>query len=80
MPEAQRSYPRGLYRSLRTSGLVGGWSDPNQIRINGQMLENLIVSLTQSNQLQHVTLLQGTKAYGAMVGPMRVPARRVSPG
>ena len=56
-------------------GLVAGWSDPNQIRINGQMLENLLVSLTQSNQLQHVTLLQGTKAYGAMVGPMRVPAR-----
>ena len=56
-------------------GLIAGWSDPNQIRTNGQMLENLLVSLTQFNQLQHVTLLQGTKAYGAMVGPMRVPAR-----
>ena len=56
-------------------GLVAGWSNPNQIGTNGQMLENLLVSLTRSNQLQHVTLLQGTKAYGAMVGPMRVPAR-----
>ena len=60
-------------------GLVAGWSDPNQIRTNGQMLENLLVSLTQCNRLQHVTLLQGTKAYGAMVGPMRVPARESQP-
>ena len=60
-------------------GLVAGWSDLNQIRINGQMLENLLVSLTKFNQLQHVTLLQGTKAYGAMVGPMRVPARENQP-
>ena len=60
-------------------GLVAGWSDPNQIRTNGQMLENLLVSLTRSNRLQHVTLMQGTKAYGAMVGPMRVPARECQP-
>ena len=40
-------------------GLVAGWSDPNQIRTNGQMLENLLVPLTQSNRLQHFTLLQG---------------------
>jgi nucleoside-diphosphate-sugar epimerase len=60
-------------------GLVDGWSNPDQIRTNGQMLENLLVALTQSNQLNHVTLLQGTKAYGAMVGPMRVPARESQP-
>ena len=60
-------------------GLVAGWSDPEQIQTNGQMLENLLVPLTQSNRLQHVTLLQGTKAYGAMVGPMRVPARESQP-
>ena len=50
-------------------GLVDGWSDPIQIRTNARMLENLLVSLVHYNQLQHVTLLQGTKAYGAMVGP-----------
>lgn len=60
-------------------GLVGGWSDPEQISSNGQMLENLLVGLCQANQLKHVTLLQGTKAYGAMVGPMRVPARESQP-
>jgi nucleoside-diphosphate-sugar epimerase len=60
-------------------GLVNGWSDPVQIRTNGQMLENLLRGLAQNNDLQHVTLLQGTKAYGAMVGPMRVPARENQP-
>lgn len=60
-------------------GLVDGWSDPLQISTNGQMLENLLDAVTVSNRLQHVTLLQGTKAYGAMVGPMRVPARESQP-
>ena len=31
------------------------------------MLENLLNAVTVSKRLQHVTLLQGTKAYGAMV-------------
>ena len=60
-------------------GLVDGWSNPNQIRTNAKMLENLLGPLAHCNQLQHVTLLQGTKAYGAMVGPMRVPARESQP-
>ena len=60
-------------------GLVDGWSDPVQINTNGQMLENLLDAVTVSNRLQHVTLLQGTKAYGAMVGPMRIPARESQP-
>ena len=60
-------------------GLVNGWSDPMQINTNGQMLKNLLDALVKSNRIQHVTLLQGTKAYGAMVGPMRVPARESQP-
>ena len=60
-------------------GLVDGWSDPVQINTNGQMLENLLDAVTVFNRLQHVTLLQGTKAYGAMVGPMRIPARESQP-
>jgi nucleoside-diphosphate-sugar epimerase len=56
-------------------GLVNGWSDPHQIETNGQMLKNLMHALDTANSLTHVTLLQGTKAYGAMVGPMRVPGR-----
>lgn len=56
-------------------GLIEGWSDPHQIETNGQMLQNLLEPLAAHGNLQHVTILQGTKAYGISVGPMRVPAR-----
>ena len=60
-------------------GLMPGWSDPEQIGINGRMLENLMTPLAEQARLQHVTLLQGTKAYGAAVRPMRIPARESQP-
>ena len=60
-------------------GLVQGWSDPEQIETNGQMLENLMEPLCEHADLKHVTVLQGTKAYGATVVPMRVPAREDRP-
>ena len=60
-------------------GLVNGWADPHQIETNGQMLKNLLRALDNCSHLEHITLLQGTKAYGAMVGPMRVPARESQP-
>ena len=53
-------------------GLLGGWQDPHQIQLNGQMFDNLLNALPQP---EHVTVLQGTKAYGAAIQPMRVPAR-----
>ena len=56
-------------------GLMAGWSDPHQIETNGQMIRNLIDPLINSNPVEHITLLQGTKAYGAAVQPMRVPGR-----
>ncbi len=56
--------------------LVAGWQDEAQIRINDQMLRNLLEPLLAAAPgLRHVTLLQGTKAYGVHVRPMRVPAR-----
>ena len=57
-------------------GLIEGWSDPVQIETNGQMLRNIVTPLPN---LEHVTLLQGTKAYGAIVQPMRVPGRESQP-
>ncbi|MEM7078066.1 MAG: NAD-dependent epimerase/dehydratase family protein [Pseudomonadota bacterium] len=60
-------------------GLIAGWSDPEQIEINDQMLQNLLAPLTAQAKLEHVTLLQGTKAYGAAVAPMRIPARESQP-
>ena len=56
-------------------GLVAGWSDPLQIARNGDWFDQLLTRLLETTALKHVTLLQGTKAYGASVKPMRVPAR-----
>lgn len=57
-------------------GLVEGWTDERQIAVNDQMLRNLLEPLIAANPgLRHVTLLQGTKAYGVHVRPMKVPAR-----
>lgn len=57
-------------------GLVDGWRDQAQIDTNDRMLRNLLEPLIAvAPNLRHVTLLQGTKAYGVHVRPMRVPAR-----
>ncbi|MCR9260259.1 MAG: NAD-dependent epimerase/dehydratase family protein [Pseudomonadaceae bacterium] len=60
-------------------GLIQGWSDPQQIETNGAMLKNLLDPLLEHASLQHVSLLQGTKAYGAAIGPIRIPARESQP-
>ena len=57
--------------------LVAGWRDADNAALNTGMLRNLLDALAGS-PLQHVTLLQGTKAYGVhMRKEMRVPAREV---
>ena len=56
--------------------LVSGWSDEEQIEINGRMFKNVLDPLNAaSGALRHVTLLQGTKAYGVHVRPIPTPAR-----
>ena len=60
-------------------GLIQGWSDPVQIETNGRMLRNLMDPLFDVASIEHVSLLQGTKAYGGHVKPMRVPAREDQP-
>ena len=60
-------------------GLIAGWSDPVQIETNGRMLRNLLEPFSRVAKLQHVSLLQGTKAYGAPFRAMRVPARESQP-
>lgn len=57
-------------------GLVAGWREEEQIRINEAMLKNLFGPLERAAPgLRHVALLQGTKAYGVHVRPLVVPAR-----
>ncbi|HEX2886889.1 SDR family oxidoreductase [Vineibacter terrae] len=57
-------------------GLIRGWRDTEQMQTNLAMLQNLMRPLLDAAPaLRHVTLLQGTKAYGAHLRPIRVPAR-----
>lgn len=58
-------------------GLVGGWRDQDQMRINLQMLRNVIEPLDRpGGPLRHVTIMQGGKAYGVHIHPqIAVPAR-----
>jgi nucleoside-diphosphate-sugar epimerase len=61
-------------------GLVPGWSEQRQMDTNLQMLQNLLEPLTAAAKgLKHVSLLQGTKAYGVHLHPMRVPGRERQP-
>lgn len=57
-------------------GLVQGWRERDQMETNLRMLQNLFAPLSAvAKNLQHVTLLQGTKAYGAHIEQFPVPAR-----
>src|SRR6266852_5822368 len=66
-----------VYAALyEAPNLVDGWRDENQIRTNDAMLRNLMAVLeAAAPSLRHVSLLQGTKAYGVHVRPLVVPAR-----
>ena len=72
-----RSVTHLVYAALHERpGLVAGWQEKEQIRINEAMLRNLFEPLQQAAPgLRHVALLQGTKAYGVHVRPLKVPAR-----
>lgn len=56
--------------------LVAGWRDRRQMAVNEAMLRNLLDGLQMAAKgLRHITLLQGTKAYGGHVEPAPVPAK-----
>ena len=61
-------------------GLIRGWRERDQMETNRVMLENFFEPLYAVAQgLRHVTLLQGTKAYGAHLGPIAIPAKERQP-
>ena len=65
-----------VYAALQEKpGLIEGWYDPALMETNRRMLENLLDAAEASGAVEHVSLLQGTKAYGAHVGRMKVPGR-----
>ena len=61
-------------------GLIDGWNDPAQMDINMAMLRNCLEPLTSgAGELEHVSIMQGTKAYGLHLHPMSIPAREREP-
>jgi nucleoside-diphosphate-sugar epimerase len=60
-------------------GLVAGWSEPGQMRVNRSMLENVLAPLAATGSLRHVSLMQGTKAYGVHLHRIPLPAREDAP-
>ncbi len=60
-------------------GLVEGWHDNRQMEINLSMLRNCLDPIIRGARLEHVSIMQGTKAYGVHLHPMDIPARERSP-
>lgn len=61
-------------------GIFEGWVDREQMQVNLTMLRNLFEPFeAAAKNLQHVALLQGTKAYGAHIKQIPIPARERSP-
>jgi len=60
-------------------GLIAGWREQDQMQTNLTMLQNILGPLRKSGALRHVALLQGTKAYGAHVAPMKIPGVESQP-
>ena len=60
--------------------LISGWRHRQQIEYNSVMFKNSMESLTEfALNLNHISLLQGTKAYGIHVEPMEAPAKESWP-
>lgn len=74
--EPHRDVAHVVYAALNEQAdLLRGWRDPANVALNTLMLRNTLTAL-RGAPLRHVTLMQGTKAYGVHTGrPMRVPAR-----
>lgn len=60
-------------------GLIEGWQAEAQMNTNLSMLRNLLEPMEKHSSLRHITLLQGTKAYGAHVAPMKIPGVESDP-
>lgn len=74
---ALKSVTHVLYTALyEMDDLVGGWRHAEQMETNDRMFRNFMdVIEAHAPNLAHIHLLQGTKAYGIHVEPMRAPAK-----
>ncbi len=76
LPEVSHVVYTAVYEK---PGLMAGWTERDQMETNLAMLRNLMEPLAASADLTHVSLLQGTKAYGVHLHPMPIPARERYP-
>jgi nucleoside-diphosphate-sugar epimerase len=76
-----RGVSRILYAALHEKPDLGrGWLEQDQIATNRAMLENLLDAVEPGNPgLAHLTVLQGTKAYGVHLGQMPIPGKESAP-
>ncbi|WP_345797463.1 SDR family oxidoreductase [Castellaniella sp. MT123] len=69
-----------VYCAVQESNdLRQGWRNPEQMQTNARMLRNLTDPLIRAGSLAHMSLFQGTKAYGAHLHPIPIPAREDLP-
>src|SRR4051812_13498149 len=70
-----------VYAALQESpDLVSGWRDPELMDRNLRMFHRALAPLlaAHGDSLEHVSLLQGAKAYGLHVGKSPIPAKERS--
>jgi nucleoside-diphosphate-sugar epimerase len=70
-----------VYAALfEKSDLIKGWVDQEQIDTNRAMFANVLGALRAARTpVEHFTILQGTKAYGYHIAPMRIPGKESQP-
>jgi len=67
-----------VYAALHEAGsVVRGWTESDHVRVNLEMFANLLDAVeAHAPTLRHLTLMQGGKAYGVHLGPLkRVPQK-----
>ena len=65
-----------LYAALHEEDkLEASWRSAGQQEVNLRMLRNVLDGVEAGGRLQHLTILQGGKAYGSHLGRIPVPAK-----
>jgi len=70
-----------VYAALfEKDALIAGWVDRDQINTNRLMFANVLDALRAARApVRHISVLQGTKAYGYHLGRMRIPGKESQP-
>jgi nucleoside-diphosphate-sugar epimerase len=77
----QKDITHIVYSAVWEKGDVPrSWSEVEHAETNREMLRNVVEVVEKASpNLRHITLMQGTKAYGKHLGPPRMPSRESDP-